>query len=75
MEIGTQNRSADYGWSARDYIKSGKLGKVVMVKSIQPAWWGASRRTLILQRYPRDWTGTPGWDLLLMSPITGASTI
>ncbi|HXP59539.1 MAG TPA: Gfo/Idh/MocA family oxidoreductase, partial [Dongiaceae bacterium] len=33
VEIGTQNRSADYGWSARDYIQSGKLGKVVMVKS------------------------------------------
>ena len=33
VQIGTQNRSADYGWSARDYIKGGKLGKVVLVKS------------------------------------------
>ena len=32
VQIGTQNRSADYGWSARDYLKSGKLGNVVMVK-------------------------------------------
>jgi len=29
---GFQNRSAPYGFSAREYIKSGKLGKVVHVK-------------------------------------------
>ncbi len=33
VQIGFQNRSAPYGFSARDYIKSGKLGKVVQVKS------------------------------------------
>lgn len=33
VQIGFQNRSAPYGHSARDYIKSGKLGKVVHVKS------------------------------------------
>lgn len=33
VQIGFQNRSAPYGFSARDYIKSGKLGKVVHVKS------------------------------------------
>ena len=33
VQIGFQNRSATYGFSARDYIKSGKLGKVVHVKS------------------------------------------
>src|ERR1017187_4474772 len=27
VEIGTQNRSADYGWSARDYVHSGQVGK------------------------------------------------
>jgi predicted dehydrogenase len=32
IQIGFQNRSAAYGFSARDYIKSGKLGKVVHVK-------------------------------------------
>lgn len=32
VQIGFQNRSAPYGFSARDYIKSGKLGKVVHVK-------------------------------------------
>jgi predicted dehydrogenase len=31
VQCGTQNRSADYAWSARDYIKSGKLGQVVAV--------------------------------------------
>lgn len=33
VQIGFQNRSAQYGFSAREYIKSGKLGKVVHVKS------------------------------------------
>ena len=33
VQIGTQNRSAPYGFTARDYIKSGKLGKIVHVKS------------------------------------------
>jgi predicted dehydrogenase len=44
VEIGTQNRSADYGWSARDYVKSGKLGKVVMVKSYNMLGGGRVRR-------------------------------
>lgn len=33
VQVGFQNRSAPYGFSARDYIKSGKLGKIVHVKS------------------------------------------
>jgi predicted dehydrogenase len=33
VQIGFQNRSAPYAFSARDYIKSGKLGKIVTVKS------------------------------------------
>ncbi|MDR0543397.1 MAG: Gfo/Idh/MocA family oxidoreductase, partial [Dysgonamonadaceae bacterium] len=32
VQVGFQNRSAAYGFSARDYIKSGKLGKIVTVK-------------------------------------------
>jgi predicted dehydrogenase len=32
VQVGFQNRSAQYGFSARDYIKSGKLGKIVTVK-------------------------------------------
>ena len=32
VQIGFQNRSAPYGFSAREYIKSGKLGKIVHVK-------------------------------------------
>jgi len=32
LQIGFQNRSAPYAFSARDYIKSGKLGKIVHVK-------------------------------------------
>ena len=33
VQCGTQNRSAPYAFSARDYIQSGKLGKVVLVKN------------------------------------------
>ena len=32
VQVGFQCRSAQYGFTARDYIKSGKLGKVVTVK-------------------------------------------
>ncbi|HRP54553.1 Gfo/Idh/MocA family oxidoreductase [Agriterribacter sp.] len=32
LQIGFQNRSAPYAFSAREYIKSGKLGKVLHVK-------------------------------------------
>lgn len=33
VQVGFQNRSAPYAFSARDYIQSGKLGKIVHVKS------------------------------------------
>ena len=33
VQIGFQNRSAPYGFSAREYIQAGQLGKVVHVKS------------------------------------------
>lgn len=33
IQCGTQNRSASYAFTARDYIQSGKLGKVVLVKN------------------------------------------
>lgn len=33
VQIGFQNRSAPYAFSAREYIKSGKLGRIVQVKS------------------------------------------
>jgi predicted dehydrogenase len=33
VQCGTQNRSADYAWSAREYIASGKLGAIVTVKA------------------------------------------
>lgn len=33
VQCGTQNRSAPYSFSAREYIKSGKLGNVVLVKN------------------------------------------
>ncbi len=33
VQVGTQNRSSDYGYSAREYLKKGKLGKIVSIKS------------------------------------------
>ncbi len=33
IQCGFQNRSAPYNFSARDYIQSGKLGKIVVVKA------------------------------------------
>ena len=33
VQCGTQNRSADYALSAKEYIASGKLGKIVTVKA------------------------------------------
>jgi predicted dehydrogenase len=33
VQCGTQNRSGDYAWSAREYIASGKLGAIVTVKA------------------------------------------
>jgi predicted dehydrogenase len=33
VQCGCQNRSGDFSFSARDYIQSGKLGKVVLLKS------------------------------------------
>ncbi|MDR1561920.1 MAG: Gfo/Idh/MocA family oxidoreductase [Dysgonamonadaceae bacterium] len=33
VQCGTQNRSADYAFSARDYIAQGKLGEIVTVKA------------------------------------------
>ncbi len=33
VQCGFQNRSAPYNFSARDYIQSGKLGKIVVVKA------------------------------------------
>lgn len=35
VQSGTQNRSADYAYSARDYIKSGQLGEVVAVNVME----------------------------------------
>jgi predicted dehydrogenase len=32
VQVGFQNRSAPYGFTAQEYIKSGKLGKIVTVK-------------------------------------------
>lgn len=35
VQCGTSNRSADYGFTARDYIKSGELGEIVTVNAME----------------------------------------
>jgi predicted dehydrogenase len=35
VQCGTQNRSSDYGFTARDYIKSGELGEVIAVHTME----------------------------------------
>ena len=39
IQVGTQNRSAPYNMKAREYIKSGKLGTVHMVKVFNQKHW------------------------------------
>lgn len=43
VQVGFQNRSAPYGVSAREYLQSGKLGKVVLVKVFNLLEGGAWR--------------------------------
>jgi predicted dehydrogenase len=35
VQCGTLNRSADYGFTARDYIKSGEMGEIVTVNAME----------------------------------------
>jgi predicted dehydrogenase len=53
VQVGFQNRSAAYGFSARDYIQSGKLGKIVHVKCYNLL--GGSKWM------PQPDQETPGW--------------
>ncbi len=60
LQVGTQNRSAPYNMAAREYIQSGKLGKVQLVKVFNLQ--GGSRWT------PKPDTPSPAgldWDLWL----------
>ena len=53
VQVGFQNRSALYGFSAREYIRSGKLGKIVSVKCynmLGGGKWSESPETAV-----------PGW--------------
>jgi predicted dehydrogenase len=40
VQIGTQNRSAKYNMSAREYIRSGKLGKIHLCRVFNQKEWG-----------------------------------
>lgn len=53
VQVGFQNRSAPYAFSAREYIASGKLGKIVTVKSYNML--GGSKWT------ERPETPVPAW--------------
>ena len=59
VQIGFQNRSAPYGFSAREYIKSGKLGKVVHVKSFNLL--GGNKWMPKPDENPPDWIDWDAW--------------
>jgi predicted dehydrogenase len=59
VQIGFQNRSAPYGFSARDYILSGKLGKIVTVKCYNMLG-GRKWNPQPDQEVP-DWIDWDGW--------------
>ncbi len=67
LQIGFQNRSAPYAFTARDYIKSGKLGNIVHVKcyNMLP---GGKWEAVLIPLYQRDSTGMPGRDPLKAVP-------
>ena len=59
VQVGFQNRSAPYGFTARDYIASGKLGKIVTVKCYNML--GGAKKHL-KQPFHSGSTGINGWD-------------
>ncbi|MDR3182262.1 MAG: Gfo/Idh/MocA family oxidoreductase [Planctomycetaceae bacterium] len=62
VQVGFQNRSAAYAFSARDYIKSGKLGKIVTVKSYNMLNYGGNKFTVTPEEPVPD---DLNWDLWL----------
>jgi predicted dehydrogenase len=63
VECGFQNRSAPYNISARDYIMSGKLGKIALIKAycmLPGTNHGFIKKIL---RYLKASTGISGSDL------------
>ncbi|MDR3229526.1 MAG: Gfo/Idh/MocA family oxidoreductase [Puniceicoccales bacterium] len=60
VQVGFQNRSAPYGFTARDYIKSGKLGQIVTVKCYNLLDGG--KFTEAPSRPVPKWLGDEGWD-------------
>ena len=59
VQIGFQNRSALYGFTARDYIASGKLGKVVHVKCYNML--GGGKWTARPDEPIPEWLDWDGW--------------
>ena len=59
VQVGFENRSGPYSATARDYIKSGKLGKIRLVKvyNLLPAAAARGKR-IRLRRFRRASTGT-----------------
>jgi len=69
VQVGFQNRSAPYAFSARDYIKSGKLGKIVTVKCYNML--GGSKWTELPETAVPDWLDWDRW--LGPAPMRGFS--
>jgi len=60
IQVGFQNRSAPYAFSARDYIASGKLGSIVTVKCYNML--GGGKTNLPKDAPVPAWLGDEGWD-------------
>jgi len=58
VQLGTQNRSAPYNWAAKQYIDSGKLGAIHMVRVYNQKQWG-NRQAVPDSAAP----GTLDWDM------------
>jgi len=61
VQVGYQNRSAPYGFAARDYIAAGKLGSIVTVKCYGLLGGGKVKRTPD-RAAPPAYLGAEGWD-------------
>jgi predicted dehydrogenase len=59
VQVGFQNRSAPYGFSAREYIKSGRLGKIVEVKCYNML--GGKKWVPQPDQAVPDWIDWDGW--------------
>lgn len=74
IQVGTQNRSGAYNQHALDYIRSGKLGAIHLVKVFNLKSGGPFHLGEAGKR-PKGSTGAPGSGPHRRGPITSASSM